>query len=105
MKLRVNKYMNDVIKSPVLGDVNIIEKTYVSGSMAKPNVNRTMNIRPSSLNVDHVSNRYADDAITRRNAVTVNVKKSQRNDAIQNVNIFIPLSNCNNFALQFRSYS
>lgn len=92
---------NIVIRTnPVDGIENMRDDINVSGSMAKPNATKVTNAGVKSLIVDHPSSWNANNVIIKIITVKMNVAKSNRNDVVQNVETFSPLTNCSSFALE-----
>lgn len=80
------------------------DKRYVIGSMAKPNSINATNAGVRSFTVDQPSSWKATIVARMMTAVAMYVRKSNRNDVIQKLDTFTPLTNCSSLAFDTLSW-
>lgn len=90
--------------NPVDGIENISDAVNTNGSMEKPNASNVTNAGVNSFIVDHPSSWNTNNVIIKMTAVKTNVAKSNKNEVVQNVDTFKPLTNCSSFAFETLSF-
>lgn len=86
--------------NPAVGFENRNDSTYIMGKVANPYTVKTDATGNKSLPDDQPSCLHAANVIITMNVVNINVIKSNKNDAIQKVHTFNPLTICNSFDLE-----